>query len=285
MYEYLRQHPQIFFPSGEGRAKEPNHFCPELEIADAHSIKDRRAYLDLYRGSSAAAWRGDASIYHLLSESAPGNIKRFCPEARILVMLRPPVEMMHSYHSELVRHHHEDIVDFPAAIAASEDRRSGSGIPSRTGVPRCLDYLSISRFAPQVERYHQAFGRDRVKIVLLEDMVAAPTETFREILRFLEVDSSFQPEFRVHNETPRHGRLEHFARSVYKHSGVKHATQLFLSYERRRKVLSFVRRMEKGIAASAQPDDKLRESCRLDVDNLAALIGRDLSHWQPGPRR
>ena len=284
MYEYLRQHPQIFFPPEWGRSKEPNHFCPELEITEAYAIKDRREYLDLFAEANGAIWRGDASTNYLISEAAPENIKRFCPDARILVMLRPPIDMMHSYHSELFRHGHEDIADFHEAVAASADRRNGLRIPKDTGVPQCLDYLAMSRFSPQLERYLRVFGHDAVKVVLLEDMVAAPAQTFRSILQFLGVDSAFQPEFRVHNETPRHGRLERTLASAYKHPAVKHLTQFFVPYTARRKFLSLVRRSERGTGQTRQIDDELCESCRPDVERLAALIGRDLRHWQPRQR-
>lgn len=284
LYEYLRRQPQIFFPHNQdtlGRAKEPSHFCPELEITARYSIKDRDEYLALYRGSEDAVWRGDASTNYLISEVAPASIKQLSPDARILVMLRPPVDMMHSYHSELVRHGHEDILDFYEAVAASADRRNGLRIPPRTGVPKCLDYFAISRFAPQVERYLRVFGRDAVKIVLLEDMAAAPEETLRGILEFLGLAEPVLDEFRVYNETPRHGRLERFVTRVYAHASVKRLTQTLLPYEARRRVLALLRRTERRAARVDPRDEALRQSCREDVDRLSALIGRDLSHWQP----
>ena len=283
MYEYLRQHPQIFFPVDENdywRSKEPNHLCPELEIQEKYSIKDRRDYLNLYTGSEGAAWRGDASPYYLFSESAPERIKQLCPNARILVMLRPPVEMMRSYHRDLLRIHLDDTVDFYDAINAGVDRKGGLFIRHPGRRPKYLDYFSISRFAPQVQRYQQIFGRASIKVVLLEDMVAVPEKTFSEILAFLEVESSFRPDLRVHNETPRHGILERVVTSVYEHPAVRRVTQIILPYAVRRKFLSFIRRAERGIARPDQRDGKLRELCRADVERLSTLIGRDLSHWQ-----
>jgi hypothetical protein len=288
LYEYLRQHPQIFFPfddDGYSRIKEPNHFCPELEILDKDAITDLGEYLSLYQGSGDATWRGDASTNHLFSELAAERIKDFCPDARILVMLRPPVDWMRSYHSELLRHHHEDIVDFHEALDASEDRRNGLRIPPQTSVPKCLDYFAMSNFAPQVERYYRVFGRDAVKVVLLEDMVAAPEETFREILQFLGVDSSFRPEFRIHNETPRHGRLERFVTFVYKRLGVKYLVQLFLPYAARRKFLSFIRRKDLAKVASDPRDEQLHKRCAPEVERLSRLIERDLGHWQLRPEQ
>jgi hypothetical protein len=288
LYEYLRQHPQIFFPfstEGYSRIKEPNHFCPELEILDKDAINDLGEYLSLYRDGEDARWRGDASTNHLFSELAAEKSKSFCPDARILVMLRPPVDWMRSYHNELLRYHHEDIVEFHEAVEASKDRRNGLRLPPSTSVPKCLDYLEMGRFAPQVERYYRVFGRSAVKVVLLEDMVADSEATFKEILEFLGVDSSFRPEFRIHNETPRHGRLERLVTTVYKRFGVKYLVQRVLPYETRRKFLSFIRRQDKGKAALDPRDDQLRRQCAPDVERLSALIERDLSHWQLRPRQ
>lgn len=71
MNEYLRRHPQIFFPFEENnpaRTKEPNYFCPELEIGEAYSVNGESEYLAVYRGSARAKWRGDALTKYLFSE-------------------------------------------------------------------------------------------------------------------------------------------------------------------------------------------------------------------------
>lgn len=288
LYEYLRQHPQIFFPFDEedySRVKEPNHFCPELEIKDKDAIKSREEYLNLYRGSGHFRWRGDASTNYLFSESAAERIKRFCPQARILIALRPPVAMMRSYHNELLRHGHEDIEDFHEALRASEDRRNGMRIPPFTSVPKCLDYYSISRFAPQVERYYRVFGKDAVKVILLEDLTRNPAETYREILAFLGIDSSFQPELRVYNETPRNGSIERLITLLYRKSGIKYLIRPFVSYEGRRKFLSMIRRYDHGRVKPGPAETELLERSAGDVDRLGELIGRDLGHWHSQARR
>lgn len=284
LYEYLRQHPAIYFPFDEkdyARVKEPNHFCPELEILESDAIKDRCAYLDLYGGSAGARWRGDASTNHLFSATAAERIKEFCPDARILIMLRPPLEQMRSYHNELVRHHHEDILDFHEALEASEDRRNRRRIPQHTGVPRCLDYLAVARFAGQVERYFQVFGRDKVKVTLLEDLVADPAATFRGILSFLNVEASFRPEFKVHNETPRNGLLERIATSVYAVPLARSVFGAAVSRPFRRGILAVIRRIDQAPHHEDPRDEQLRRLYVPEVKRLAVLIGRNLDHWQP----
>ncbi|MGH8161759.1 MAG: sulfotransferase [Gammaproteobacteria bacterium] len=285
MYEYLRQHPRIFFPFDADidnymRIKEPNHFCPELVIHESDVIHDRDAYLALYRDAGDAVWRGDASTFYLVSEQAPLRILRFSPQARILIMLRPPFDFMHSYHSELLRYHHEDISDFYEAIEASEDRRLGRRIPPGCGVPRNLDYFAMCRFAPYVERYYDIFGRSAVKIVLLEDLAKSPIQTLRDVFMFLGVEESFTPNLRVHNETPRNGPMEHALQTVYSRSGIKHVVQRVFPPAARHRFLAFIRSHEPGSAAPDPRDAELRRQLIPDVDRLAKLIGRDLDHWK-----
>jgi hypothetical protein len=282
LYNYLRQHPQIFFPaareaSSNWRVKEPAFFCPELLPPDI-VIRDEQQYLANYAGSEHYRWRGDATTYYLYSKDAPARIKAYSPDARILVILRPPVEQMRSNHAHLLRAGREDIADFHAAVAATDDRRRGRRMPAR-GVQAWLDYTGVCSFAPQVERYQKVFGADRVKVELLEDLRARPAETYRDVLAFLEVDMDFLPEFRVHNEAPPRGVLERFITNIYRRPAVKQAASALFPYQARRRVVSGIRRLETGRNRVDPRDLRLRAALRPDVERLSGLIRRDLSHW------
>ncbi|HET9835085.1 MAG TPA: sulfotransferase [Rhodanobacteraceae bacterium] len=282
LYEYLRQHPQIFFPAAREansnwRVKEPAFFCPELLPPDI-VIRDEQQYLANYAGSEQYRWRGDATTYYLYSKDAPARIKGYSPDARVLVILRPPVEQMRSNHAHLLRAGREDIADFHAAVAATDDRRRGRRMPAR-GVQAWLDYTGVCSFAQQVERYLATFGKDRVKVVLLEDLRARPAETYRDVLAFLEVDANFLPEFRVHNEAPPRGVLERFVTDIYQKPAVKQAASTLFPYKMRRRLVSGLRKLDAGGDKSDPRDLSLRAVLRPGVERLAGLIGRDLSHW------
>lgn len=284
LYEYLHSHPQIFFPSVKGdgywRAKEPGYFCAVDEVPEEYSIKNKHDYLALYADSEQYRWRGDASACYLLSEGAPERIKAFCKDARILITLRPPVDMMRSWHRALLLERREDITDFHEAVAASGDRRNGLRVPSLPGVvPKWLDYFAVSRFAPQVEHYQRLFAADSIKVVLLEDIASRPEQTYREILQFLSVDSTFLPEFRIHNEALRQGSLERCFYLVRSLPGIKTLADRIFPYPIRRRVLSLIRGMDRSEPVSDRRDEELNKSYQSDVERLAELIGRDLSHW------
>ncbi|MBS0430975.1 MAG: sulfotransferase domain-containing protein [Proteobacteria bacterium] len=283
LYEYLRRHPQIFFPVGDDSTyslvKEPQHFCADLEIGPRCAIHDRSDYLNLYRDAGESRWLGDASTYYLFSPTASAAIRQFNPDARILIMLRPPFEMMRSYHSELLRWGLEDIIDFHEAVSAWTDRSEGRRLPKDLTVAKCLDYIAIGRFAPQIERYLDTFGRDAVKIVLLEDLSAHPVQTWRGILEFLDTDASFQPEFRVYNEAPVDGTLEHLLHVVHGLPGVRQLSNAIFPYATRRRLVAALRRQQRGRSEPDPRDLELRKCCEPDITRLAQLIGRDLSHW------
>jgi len=284
LYEYLRKHPQIFFPTGEEEstywhAKEPAYFCVDLNLPAEKSIKDEQVYLALYGGAEGYKWRGDASAFYLYSKEAAVRIREFCPDARILITLRDPVQQMHSWHADCLLNPSEDITDFFEAVAASGDRRRGLRL-APGGIPAWQDYFGVAQFAGQVERYLNAFGRESVHVVLLEDLAADPVKTYRGILEFLEVDPSFVPEFRVYNEPPVKGRAERLLNAVHSLPGVRQVSDWIFPYDVRRRLIVAVRRLHRGRPKPPDPRDaELRARCRPDIERLARLIGRDLSHW------
>ena len=97
MYAYLRSHPQIFMPE---TAKEPHYFAPEESLWYGKRIDDLETYLALFTGARDAVRIGEASTHYLASPSAANSIYAFNPQARILIMLRSPVDLLYSlyYH-------------------------------------------------------------------------------------------------------------------------------------------------------------------------------------------
>jgi hypothetical protein len=291
LYEYLRVHPEIFFPHdasmepsagspGYWRCKEPAFFCTDLDLPVDLSIKDEQQYLGLYLGAGDHKWRGDASAFYLYSSVAAERIKAFCPDARILVTLRPPIEQMRSWHNDFVHGPREDVMDFHEAIRLSEPRRRGIGLPPK-GVAGWMDYFGIAQYSTQVERYLHLFGPEHVKVVLLEDLAARPAETYRSILGFLDVDMDFAPEFHIHNGRPADGKLEGTLYRIHAVPGIRQLSNLIVPYRVRRRVVEKVRSLHSHEHAKrADPRDAaLRERCRPDIERLAKLIDRNLSHW------
>jgi len=195
MHHYLAQHPDIYMSP----RKEPRYsgFVPDLDTGSAADgrffTRDLDEYLGNFAGATVERIVGESSHVYLHSSEAARLIHEFAPDARILIMLRDPVKSIHSRHQQQVWMGRDDITDFAAAIAAEEDRRAGRRLPPEAPYTRGLQYREACTMTPQVRRYLDVFGRERVYFVLLEDLATKRLEAYRGVLEFLGVDPDFVP--------------------------------------------------------------------------------------------
>jgi hypothetical protein len=278
LFEHLGRHPQIFVPA----LKEPHFFG-----ADQEFLKSRRItldeYLALFRDAGEAVKVGDGSTNYLYSRTAPHEIRSFSPDAKVIVMLRDPIAVMHAYHGEKVAGGSEPIRDFGAALAAEERRRSGLDLPDRRGLRHSLYYRDIVDFSRHVGRYFDVFGRDRVHVILFEDWAASTAAEYKKTLEFLGVDHTFNPELGVVNPSKllRSARLHDFIFQPPK-SLQRLAQALPTPIRNAVRYKLIAANIRRGPRASIDPAllSELREEFEPQVRSLSTLIGRSLSDWQ-----
>lgn len=207
LHYLLAQHPDIFMSS----FKEPHHFHLEHVQAGVDrnrgmsglAYKDRGKYLELFQDATNEKIVGESSTGYLYSKSAAREIARFNPDARILMVLREPVDFMHSFHSQLLRSANENEPDFRTALKLEDSRKKGQNIPFTATYPENLLYIDQALYADQVKRYFDEFDSQNIKVVIYEDLRADNLQVFREILEFLGVDSNFTPQLKDVNKTRR----------------------------------------------------------------------------------
>jgi hypothetical protein len=162
MFDYLGAHPQIYAAT----RKEPQFFATDLDsgsyLDSVTFVRDRDEYLALFAGARPDQLAGEGSTWYLYSKEAASNIHAANPDARIIAMLRHPVEMLYSLHGRRLFGGSEDLPDFADALAAEGDRRHGRRIPPRARNVKALFYREVGRYSEQVERYLKTFGPDRV---------------------------------------------------------------------------------------------------------------------------
>jgi hypothetical protein len=279
MYEYLDRHPQIYMSP----AKEPQHFATDLDsgsyLDSLTFLRDRNRYLALFDAARPDQLVGEASTWYLYSRDAAKNIKSATPDARIIVMLRDPVEMLYSLHGRRIYGGSEDLLRFEDALAAEEDRKLGKRIPPRARNVKALFYRDVGRYSEQVKRYIDTFGIDKVRVVVFEEFRADPASVYRSVLEFLGVDASFEPDFRVVNEaaerrswrlqqlllSPRAIRLARLVFPPRVRPYIGRAWDAVNTRGKRRAPL------DPGMAS------RLREELHPDMVHLGELIGRDVT--------
>jgi hypothetical protein len=278
MYDYLRAHPDVFMPY----FKEPVYFGRDL--SKRSRTFDEQAYLELFQSSRGERRLGEATVWYLYSETAAEEIKAFAPDARIIIMLRNPVDMMYSLHSLMLLTGNEDISDFEEALAAEPDRARGLRIPKGARRVEGLQYRACGRYAKHVRRYFDTFGRAAVSVITYDDFRRDTASVYRETLEFLAVDPDFRPDFAVVNRN-KAVRVRALQRVT--------ASDLFIRVTARLPG-PVLHRLRKGLkrintkaevrpAMSPQLRDRLVRELEPDVTELSSLIGRDLSPWTDVP--
>lgn len=277
LYEYLRAHPQIFMSV----PKEPMYFGQDLTPRYRRMTEEE--YLTLFSGAGDDQRAGEASPWYLYSTSAAREIVDFEPAAQAIVMLRNPVDVMYAQHGQLVFNRREDLTDFADALAAEEARRKGERIPDAAIRPEALFYRHSVRFAQQLRRFLEAFGRDRVHVVVFDDLLADPRAVYRSTLEYLRVDPEFEVDLGVYNPSrrPRSGLVQRliFTPPRPLRGLVGRLRGLPLAHRVRDALVSANSRR----AARAEMDPALRRALSAEfapqVAELGELIGRDLSAW------
>ncbi|UCG78188.1 MAG: sulfotransferase [Nitrospirota bacterium] len=198
MFEYLGKHPDIYIP----KYKETHHFASDLIPMDDH-FRSVDNYLKIFQGAQKGDVIGDASVFYLYSKEAAHNINRFNDRAKIIIMIRDPVDMLESYHSQLVFNGDEDIEDLKKALDAEGERKKGNLIPKGLRFKERLFYYDISCFSDQINRYFDVFGKERVHVIIYDEFKEQTEMVYARTLEFLEVDPAFRTEFEIINPCKR----------------------------------------------------------------------------------
>ena len=272
LHAYLARHPDIFM----SEPKEPSYFVdlddlesPAREVVEGWGFwRSLESYLALFEGAGDARVIGESSTNYSKAPKmagVPERIVQFNAEARILYVMRDPVErtISHYWHAVGQRKERRDLV---------------------TAVESERHYREVSNYALQLEPYLRLFGADRVRALTFEALVAAPAAELRGILEWLGVDESVElTDTSLHeNATPRElervrgeGKLDAFREStLWNRLGPL--------------VPGPIRRWGRGLAAesvdrSAADTERAAELLRpyqlKETAELARRLGRSFDEW------
>lgn len=196
LHSWLGAHPDVFM----SRVKEPHFFSTDLnrERAARHAtawwpFTELAPYLWLFRGARRQRVVGESSVLYLYSREAAAGIAAFDPGAKIIAMVREPVEFARSVHAMLFYLGEEDCPSLLRAVELEDERRAGRRLPAAVRIPSVLFYTDMARFSEQIERYLARFPREQVKVLVLDDLRSEGERVCREVLAFAGVDSLAHP--------------------------------------------------------------------------------------------
>lgn len=263
VYNYLSQHPEIFTPA----VKEPHFFsCPEVKDTyyEVPFVDEIDEYKSLFREASQTQKAGDFSTSYLHHKKAAHRIKRMCPNARILIILRDPVE-------RAISHYLMDVRDGYQRLPLIECLKEKNNVDNRF----YREYVDVGMYSSQIERYRDIFGGKKVKIFLFDNLVSRTEETLGKLMRHIRVDERVDISTKEnHNE---YQRFKYgFVKSILK-------SKVFQVFSKRIPV--GVKNKAKSVFVSKDKPDltrarsELQKVFRDDVVRLQNVIDKDLSGW------
>lgn len=267
LFKYLSQHPSIFIPP-----MKEYHFFADYPPPSSKRVATLRDYLRLFADQPPEVAAGEASTSYLPSVFAAPRMFQLFPKAKILAILRDPMERAYSnyWHN---RKHARETLSFEQALEA-EDRRIEEGWPFD------FHYVRTGLYHDQVARFLEAFGRERVRILLMEDLRSDPSALCRSLFAFLDVDPEVQVDAdRVHNRSgpPRNETLSRFLN--YRFPGRSEVATLLPPARKLKNRL-----LQKNILPQPRMRDETRrwliDRFSEDVRRLEQLLERDLRLWR-----
>ena len=139
-----------------------------------------RADLD---GVENHQWIMDKSTFHLYSQRALEAVCEHLPEARVVITLRHPVDLMLSMHQE----HRKRLVEYDTDQATMIEISRRQSFQPDEDAPQTYSFLRFPRLKAPTLQWVEALG-DRVRIIPLSSIATDPLRTTNEILSWLGVE-------------------------------------------------------------------------------------------------
>ena len=269
LYRYISVHPDIFAPE----KKEPNYLIYEnLKAIGArrkkldNAVSSTREYLDLYKDANEK-YLLDGTIFTYLFTDAMDAIRKISPDYKALVILRDPVGRFISHYK--MSYNLGDVK---------------TGIEEYIRNPICgmgTNTLEMGLYGVFLERVFKVLGRDRVHVVLLDDLITDRNAALGEVYDFLGLPYYQSDEDDTkHLSSPGKARSA-FLRNIYFDnsivSGLKDILRKTPLYKLKKTVND---RLFEQWRPSGETIGFLHEYYLKDIEKTEDILGRSLDEWK-----
>jgi hypothetical protein len=203
LHAALARHPALWLSD----PKEPKYFLtadappptsgggPGDVSTWAEHVWRRGDYAALFAGAPDGARCGESTVFYLYDTTAQRRIRDLLPHARLVAVLRDPVERAHSNWAHLRGAGLEPEGDFLRALAREEGRAAA-------GWAHFWHYAAQGRYGEQLAHLYGLFGHDQVLLLRYRELRDAPADTLDRVCRFLGVAEGVVTRLPRHNVRP-----------------------------------------------------------------------------------
>ena len=183
-FNYLCRHPQINPP-----------FRKEVKFFDIHypqGLNWYRAHFPLRYKMRDGMLTGEATPYYLFHPLAPRRIAAHLPGAKLIVLLRNPVDRAYSHYSHMVKVGREPL-SFEDALEKEQERLAGEADrimddPSYSTFKHLhYSYKARGYYAGQIRNLYALFPKENILILKSEDLYSRPADVMNTAFSFLKL--------------------------------------------------------------------------------------------------
>ena len=270
LYHYLNEHPEIEMSS----QKEPDFFSDKAILEQGmyygkNRIDTIEKYHSLFENSNDQKKKGEGSVSYLFYQDVPAKIKRYNPDAKIIIMLRSPVERAFSHY----------LMDYRLGLVsdAFED------IVNRKKKNNKVDlfyqqYIEVSVYSKQVKRYLNVFEKENILIIDYIDFKEDISEVLDRLFQFIGVSTDFEPNVaKKHN--PYSMPKNKIIRFIYSFVALRKVLKLLFSKTLAKKARLLLFKEDKKPKLSKELRLQLNKYFKNDIEKLGELLDKDYLRW------
>jgi|SRR5699024_7162410 len=278
LHNYMDLHPDVFM-SG---TKEPHYFIKDILEFPHKGPGDRQRknivdsieeYRELFQDVTHEKIVGESSADYLYYSDSAEKIKAYSPDAKIVFILRNPVDRAYSAYTHLTRDGRET-KEFEYALEKEEERkRNNYG---------CLWHLkSMGLYFSSLKHFMDVFGEGNIKVIISEEFKRDSHKVLNEICDFLNIDHFDEEKLNLMNYNvsgiPKNKKLF----SLLRNKTVTSVVKIFVSDSEKRENLKnlLYSRLLKKENINPATREKLIDYFYSDIKKLEELLDTSLDHW------
>ena len=269
LYKYLDQHEDICMSS----IKEPNYFSSEeLNRQDLYYkskvVSNIDSYKKLFVKKKDKQILGEASVSYLFYKNVPEKIVAYNKKAKIIIILRNPVERAYSHY----------LMDYRLGyVKVSLDEILNNSI-SKNYLLFYQQYIELGLYYNQVKRYIDVFGKENVCVKLYDELNEDNRSFTNNIISFLNLELQENIDFTLPYNKSKSAKNS-FIQNLYSFSFLRKLISILSPNF----IIRFINKKffnQKSQIISVTLENKLRDLYSEDIRLLEKMLDLDLSSWR-----
>lgn len=278
LWHYLKQHPGLFLVS-DFKHKELAYFASD------HGMSNRDQYTSFFKEANPNQLIGEVCNSYLTDLKSATLIKEEVPKAKIIIILRDPIQRAKSLWRWMLQEGYETIDDFNMALIEEENRINDSEFKQNNAHGNYWNFMykASGLYYNQVKRYYDVFGKDNCFVCLFDELESNTESLMQRMYNFLELkEEHIQIEYKIQNVSGsvRFPKFQRFLRQT----APKIRDKMSLPKGLLSKPINYLLKKNKTnkkqkISLDKEILNSIESYFREDINKTAKLIDKDLSKW------